>query len=108
MDIFVMVVVATALMLVFAKLLRNWFKFRHLEFEKLYDGVGARKHFDNGYGVSVIRHRRSYGGDEGYYELAVLEDDSITYNTPITSDVVGWLSEDDVTEVGRRVERLDG
>ena len=52
--------------------------------------------FDNGLGASVVRHKDSYD-----IELAVLEFDAIgnwtlTYDTPITDDVLGYLSFQDV------------
>lgn len=62
--------------------------------------------FDNGYGASVIRNRISYGRDEGRWELAVLHGDSITYDTPLTNDVIGHLSEADVAETLRAIEAL--
>jgi len=57
--------------------------------------------FPNGFGASVVKHKNSYGGRQGLYELAVLEWSSeshrnITYRTPITNDVLGWLTEVDV------------
>lgn len=57
--------------------------------------------FPNGYGASVVRHEFSYGGPEGKYELAVLRflgygERTLTYDTPITDDVIGWLSDDEV------------
>lgn len=49
--------------------------------------------FDNGYGASLIRHDMSYGGDEGLYEIAVLDSSGeLCYDTPITDDVVGHLT----------------
>lgn len=48
--------------------------------------------FPNGYGASVVRHAFSYGGSAGFYELAVLHDGEIVYDTPITNDVIGWLT----------------
>jgi len=55
--------------------------------------------FPNNYGASVAQGPYSYGGDAGLYELAVLkftgpgdDDSELTYETPITDDVIGWLS----------------
>ena len=49
--------------------------------------------FPNGYGASVICHSGSYGGPKGFWELAVLgQDGDIDYDTPITNDVIGWLT----------------
>lgn len=84
-----------------------------------WSGTSARMFFDNGYGVSVIKSDTSqgafgfggsYGGTEGLYELAVLKGDSdnskLTYETPVTDDVVGYLSEEGVTEYMRKVQEL--
>jgi len=46
--------------------------------------------FPNGYGASVVRHKYSYGGDEGLFEIAVLRSGKIVYDTPITNDVIGF------------------
>lgn len=53
--------------------------------------------FPNGYGASVIQSRFSYGGDRGLWELAVLNSrEELDYSTPITSDVLGYLTWDEV------------
>jgi hypothetical protein len=70
------------------------------------DGVHAMVTFDNGYGASVVKTDRSYGGKEGLYELAVLFDGLISYDTPITNDVIGFLTEDEVTELLQKIEAL--
>lgn len=64
--------------------------------------------FTNGYGASVIRSRQSYGGPEGFYELAVLKNGKINYKTPITNDVVGWLDADEVEELLDKIKALPG
>ena len=70
------------------------------------DGVMAEAHFQNGYGVSVVRTQFTYGGREGLYELAVLRGDYITTDTPVTSGVLGWLNEQDVTAHMEQVQLL--
>ena len=63
------------------------------------NGVQGVIMFDNGYGASVVKTDYSYGGRLGLYELAVLDKDGhITYNTPITEDVIGHLEPEMVTE----------
>ena len=66
--------------------------------------------FRNGYGASVIKSKYSYGGDEGLWELAVLEGVhngwEITYDTPITSDVLGHLTYSDVEKIRFKIEAL--
>lgn len=86
-------------------------KFEDLPFESMDDffmvGKKARMHFDNGYGVSVVSHNYSYGGTQGLYEVAVLDaDDNLTYETPVTNDVIGYLTEEDVTNVMKQVQEL--
>lgn len=81
--------------------------FDQLEFKPFRDGTGSRIYFSNGYGASVVRHMGSYGGPEGLYELAVLKDDSICYDTPITNDVLGWLEPEAVTQLLQQIKELE-
>jgi hypothetical protein len=63
------------------------------------NGIMAREHFDNGYGVSVVQTEFTYGGKQGLYELAVLKDGEIHYDNPIANgDVVGYLRPEDVSD----------
>ena len=87
--------------------------FKDLEFEDLVapdGGIGkrARMMFDNGYGVSVVQSDMTYGGREGLYELGVLDDPKggPIYYTSVTMDVLGWLTEDDVTTHMAEVQAL--
>ena len=70
------------------------------------DDVQARVDFDNGYGASVIRGPFSYGGEDGLYELAVMDKDGLCYDTPVTTDVEGRLTEDDVTTLLAQIKAL--
>ena len=70
-----------------------------IELGQYLNGVSARMMFENGYGVSVVCHSSSYGGKSGLYELAVLDaDGELTYDTPVTGDVIGYLTPEGVTE----------
>ena len=86
--------------------------FEDLEFEQLNDapymvGKKSRMHFDNGFGVSVVSHTHSYGGRSGLYEVVVLDKDGLlTYENRVTSDVIGYLTEEDVTDVMKQVQNL--
>jgi hypothetical protein len=63
--------------------------------------------FENGYGASVISHLGSYGGDKGLFEVAVLDNNgNITYDTPVTPDVVGFLDFAGVAEVLEQIKNL--
>lgn len=83
--------------------------FEDLEFKPSlfsHGGIRARLDFDNGYGVSVIQNKYSYGGELGLYEVAVLLDGEITYDTPITNDVIGYQDPADVSTVMHLVQQL--
>lgn len=84
--------------------------FNDLEFKSMPHipgGIQAIIKFDNSFGASVVQHSYSYGGDAGYYELAVLDkDDSLCYDTEVTDDVLGWLTENDVTEALIKIQNL--
>lgn len=62
--------------------------------------------FANGYGASVIQNQYSYGGSAGQFELAVLHNGDLTYDTPITDDVIGHLDWSEVEELVDRIEAL--
>ena len=62
--------------------------------------------FDNGYGASVICHFGTYGGDKGLFEVAVMKDGEIVYDTPVTNDVVGWLDFAGVADILNQIKAL--
>lgn len=79
--------------------------------------------FKNGYGVSVVQFAYppitpgklygSYGVNEGKYELAVtkyngenIREFELCYDTEITDDVIGHLSEEEVIEYVKKVSEL--
>ena len=62
---------------------------------------------DNGYGASIVQTLYSYGGKQGLWELAVLDsNEQISYNTPITNDVLGYLTEEEVNETLKKIKNL--
>ena len=69
-------------------------------------GVQKVYEFDNGYGASVIMHQGSYGFSKGLWELAVLENGELCYDTPITNDVIGHLSEAEVNKYLKQIKEL--
>ena len=87
--------------------------FKDLEFTEMVNdynvnGKRARMMFDNGYGVSVVQSDMTYGGKEGLYELGVLDNPkgSVVLYTSVTNDVLGWLTEDEVTKHMAEVQEL--
>lgn len=73
-------------------------------------GTQSLYRFDNGYGASVVQGPYTYGGDQGLWELAVIvwdgDDFKLTYDTPITDDVLGHLGEGDVAETLQQIADL--
>jgi hypothetical protein len=80
--------------------------FKDIEFKphSFGEGVHGLLFFPNGYGVSVVRYKNpiskiygSYTSNDNEWEVAVLYGDEkgweITYDTYITNDVIGHLSE---------------
>jgi hypothetical protein len=84
--------------------------FEDLEFKDHPNGMGgvqAKIQFENGFGASIVKTPFSYGGARGLYELAIIgKDGSITYDTPITDDVLGYLSEAAVTQTLSKIQSL--
>lgn len=65
----------------------------------IHGGFQLEYKFENGFGASLVQHQYSYGGKHGLYELAVLDKNGkLCYSTPLTDDVLGFLSEQDVKE----------
>lgn len=70
-------------------------------------GIQSRIFFDNGFGASVVKGPHTYGGKDGLYELAVLDEDGhLCYTTQITNDVEGYLTEEDVTKLLIQIQNL--
>lgn len=73
-------------------------------------GIQYLAFYPNGYGASIVQHEFSYGRDRGLWELAVLkgtkEDWNICYTTPITSDVLGYLQDNEVDKLLTQIEAL--
>lgn len=76
-------------------------RFQNYIEHELHGGVQREYAFENGYHASVVRHRHSYGYDRGLWELAVLVPRGsngfydLCYCSPITGDVIGYLSDDE-------------
>ena len=64
-------------------------------------GIQKVYKFPNGYGASVVKGPYTYGGPQGLWELAVInnitdEGFDLCYETTITDDVVGKLNDPEV------------
>lgn len=67
--------------------------------------------YPNGYAASIIKNFGSYGAEADLWEVAVLRQNvdgqwSISYDTDITDDVLGFLTEADVVAVCNRIRAL--
>jgi hypothetical protein len=91
--------------------------FKDLEFRPHLTGKGlhAVMLFENGYGVSVVRFRiggtyGSFTDNENEWELAIVKKAKdgfdLVFDSGISDDVLGHLSEKDVTDVMRKVQEL--
>ena len=85
-------------------------QFEKIEPFNFLGGTIYRHFYPNGYGVSIVQNEMSYGGADGLWELAVLKGNKdawkLCYDTPITSDVIGYLVEDDIDNICSNVEAL--
>lgn len=73
--------------------------------------------FENGYGASVIKHYGSYGFEDDLFELAVIKFNNpsklygnifhLVYDTPITNDVLGYLTNNDVLRYLIKIQGLE-
>ena len=70
------------------------------------DSYNHRFKFPNGYGASVIKHFGSYGYEEDLFELAVLKNGKLCYDTEITNDVIGYLRNEEVLELLEKIKEL--
>jgi hypothetical protein len=88
------------------------------------DGVQRIYRFSNGYGASIVRFKiptslgvmgfyGSYTNNENEWELAVIKfkgkesnNFELCYDTPITNDVIGYLTEDEVEEILKKIKNL--
>jgi hypothetical protein len=97
---------------------KGGYKMAELLTRAMNGGIQVVHKFDNGLGASVVKAPNvgfwgsSYGYDQGLWELAVLtftsEDEYVlNYSTPITNDVLGHLSDEDVIAVLARIEALE-
>jgi len=84
--------------------------FKNFESRPLNGGIQYLVFFPNGFGASIVQHSFSYGKDSNLWELAVISGNKqnydLRYDTRITNDVIGYLSEDDVNKLLNRIKRL--
>ena len=70
------------------------------------EGLAYKVYYPNGYGASIIKFYGSYGGIHDLWEVAVLKGSELCYDTPLTCDVEGYLTEAEVVGLCRDISRL--
>jgi len=66
--------------------------------EHIYGGIQGLVKLDNGFELSVVRHKFSYGGEEGLYEIGVFLDGELVTPKGWDDQVKGWLDKDGVEQ----------
>jgi len=77
------------------------------EENKVNGGIQRIYQFPNGYGASVVKHKFSYGGKVGLWEVAILKGEELCYDTPLTNDVLGHLNDPEVDNLLGKISRLE-
>lgn len=82
-----------------------------VNFKPALGGVQYLFKFENNYGASVVKHYGSYGFAKDLWELAVIKFDKeykwdLCYDTEITCDVEGYLTDDDVRNLLGQIKGL--
>ena len=69
--------------------------------------IHAVKHFKNNYGFSIIGgNAGQYGDGVNTFELAVLKNGDLCYDTYITNDVLGHLNIREAKKVINKIKKL--
>lgn len=69
-------------------------------------GYQSRFEFDNGYGVSVVNGQGSYVNGPNQYEVAILKNGDLCYDTHITDDVLGYNTPEEVSRIMKQCQEL--
>lgn len=78
-------------------------KFKH----KPGGGLQAKLYFNNKYGVSVLFGKNFYSNGRDTYDLGIIgKNGKLDYSTSITSDVLGYLTADKVSEIMKKIQEL--
>jgi hypothetical protein len=72
----------------------------------MFGGIQSNIKFDNGYEIFVAKTKFTYGGSLGLYEIEVIKEDTILSNPPIMGNIIGHLSESEVTDIMLDLQKL--
>ena len=63
--------------------------------------------FDNGYGISVLLGGYGiYSNGIDTYEVAILYDDELCYDSGLCDDILGYQTESEITELMAKIQSL--
>lgn len=62
--------------------------------------------FPNGYTASVVSGPTAYGNASRPYEVGVIHDGQLVYDTPVTDDVMTFLDDTGVKKVLKKIKNL--
>ena len=64
---------------------------QEFQLNQVHGGIQMKYYFKNGYASSIVMHNYSYGGDDGFFELALMNhNDDLIYKEEF-GDVLGYL-----------------
>ena len=63
--------------------------------------------FKNGYSVSVLFGDQFYSNGIDTYEVAIIKDNHVCFDTPLTDNVLAYQNENEVTEIMRKVQEFN-
>ncbi len=66
----------------------------------------ASKNFKNGYGISVLLGTCFNSNGKNTYEIAILKDNKLCYETNITNDILGYVTKDEIIKIINQVKKL--
>ena len=86
-------------------------KFQDLEFKDISETHGENAvqtylEFENGYDISVVKHKFSYGGEKGMYEVGCFYNNHMVDTASWGDTVKGWLNPEDVEKEIALVQAL--
>lgn len=67
--------------------------------------IQAVMYFNNGYGISCINYKGAYC-DEKTYEVGIMYEGELTYNTHISDDVLGYQTPKDISIIMKQIQKL--
>lgn len=78
-----------------ASIRKEWMEAKH-----------AVMRFDNGYGISVVKGNMFHSNGIDTYEVGILKEGVLCYDTPITDDVIAYVNADEVSNIMKQIQEL--